>query len=55
LFRRHGGWKRARAVFKYADVLLGSLLFVVPWFDPVKELKEGTETSIEVVYPEGSD
>jgi hypothetical protein len=46
--RRTGGWKPLKALLGYLDSVLGSLVKVIPWLDPIKEFKEVTEKSAEL-------
>lgn len=46
--RRSGGWKPLKALLGYLDSVLGSLVKVFTWLEPIKEFKEITEKSAEL-------
>lgn len=47
LFRRHREPRWLKKVLKWADVILGSLVAIVPGGDAVKEFKEAVEAAAE--------
>jgi hypothetical protein len=45
---QHPGLKALKALLSYLDSILGSLVPVIPWLEPVKEFKEIAEASVEL-------